>query len=284
MTKGMLPEPGRYYDSESSRLIYIREATTPQYWDRHWKAAGSIDRSHAMWKGGYVSRITSQFLAPEDGPILEGGCGRGRHLVSLTRQGFQCIGVDYAEETIQEINAALPELDARLGDVRQLQFPDNHFAGYWSLGVIEHFWEGYRKIAVEMARVIRPGGYLFLTFPYMSPLRRAKARSGRYSPWEHGSLAPNNFYQFAMNADAVISVFKPLGFAVEKKYAWDGIKGAKDELPPARKWLQLLYDYQHGSLLIRGGRLLLSRALAIAAGHVMILVLRRTSVGAPGSK
>jgi len=42
-----------------------------------------------------------------------------------------------------------------------LKFPNNFFDGYWTLGVIEHFWEGYNQIIEEAKRVIKPGDIYF---------------------------------------------------------------------------------------------------------------------------
>jgi len=53
-------------------------------------------------------------------------------------------------------------------DVRKLNFPDHYFDGYWSLGVIEHFYKGYDEIIHKIYRVLHPGGFLFLTVPEMS--------------------------------------------------------------------------------------------------------------------
>lgn len=95
-------------------------------------------------------------------------------------------------------------------DVRKLDFLYNYFAGYWSIGVIEHLSSGYDDIAKEMSRVIKPGGYLFLSFPYMSYLRRLKSKSRMYI--EFLNQTHHNFYQFALNAIPVIHYFERLGF------------------------------------------------------------------------
>ena len=43
---------------------------------------------------------------------------------------------------------------------------------------IEHFIDGYDAILSEMYRVIKEGGYLFLTVPSMSIIRKVKAALG----------------------------------------------------------------------------------------------------------
>ena len=53
--------------------------------------------------------------------------------------------MDFAEESVRRARLEYPGLDIREGDVRSLPFPAGHFDGYWSIGVIEHFWGGYDR-------------------------------------------------------------------------------------------------------------------------------------------
>ena len=46
-----------------------------------------------------------------------------------------------------------------------MSFPDNHFDAYLSLGVIEHWEEGPQQAIDEAYRVIKPGGYFFVSTP-----------------------------------------------------------------------------------------------------------------------
>lgn len=239
----------RYFDEQNKRLIYIGEQATPGFWDRQWKTKEEIRRAVIDLKSTYVTRVTRKCLTPDDGIILEGGCGRAKHVAALVNNGYQCIGVDFAQQTVEMINEAVPELDVRLGDVRHLDFEDASFAGYWSLGVIEHFWNGYESISSEMARVIKSGGYLFLTFPYMSPLRKLKARFGLYPKWDK-EQSPTHFYQFALNHKSVIQDFTRYGFELVQAKPRDGLKGTKDEVKVLKGLLQELYDYRETSILI----------------------------------
>jgi|SRR5450631_3156889 len=128
-----------YYDSNNNRLVYTGHAATAEYWDKHWniEEAQTLRRDLLQTdKNSFVARITRAYLKPEDGQILEGGCGSGYKLGSLYQNAFQAIGVDYAKVTVDTLNRIVPEIDVRHGDIRSLEFCDNFFAGYWSLGVI----------------------------------------------------------------------------------------------------------------------------------------------------
>jgi SAM-dependent methyltransferase len=218
--------------------------------------------------------ITQKYLSPTAGPVLEGGCGQGFHVAALRNNGYTCIGIDFAPRTVQTLNQLAPELDIRQGDVRNLPFPDGAFAGYWSLGVIEHFWEGYASIALEMKRVLRPDGILFLTFPYLSPLRRWKIRRAAYPIWPNDA-APDDFYQFALDHHQVADHFRNLGFELIATKPMDGLKGLKDEVAWGRESLQRLYSYRGKSALVRGGRYVLTNLVAPMTAHSILLVLRR---------
>ena len=185
--------------------------------------------------------------------------------------GYQATGIDFAEQTVARVNAAAPELDVRCGDVRSLPFGDDTFAGYLSLGVIEHFWNGYGPILSEMRRVVRPGGYVFLSVPCMSLLRRAKAAAGMY-PTTLPENPEKDFYQFALDRHRVLREVKRAGFHPVEVHRFGGIKGFKDEVRFGRNWLQRLHD---GKTRFRFKNAL-DNQLARFANHMMFVVMRNT--------
>lgn len=56
-------------------------------------------------------------------------------------------------------------LTFQLEDGTQLSFQDNSFDLVYSISVIEHIYGNYADAVQEMLRVLKPGGYLYLTFP-----------------------------------------------------------------------------------------------------------------------
>lgn len=228
-----------YYDKSENRLVYVQAAATPDFWDAHWESdqlKKLIRRGHS-----FVVNQTRLFLA-EGSWILEGGCGQANSVWGLHNAGFKSIGIDFAENTVSAIKEVAPELDIRLGDVRSLSFEDATFDGYWSLGVIEHFYEGYQQILEEMRRVIKPGGYLFLTVPAMSPLRCLKAGRGAYPAFIPNENNIKAFYQYALDPKRVIRDFEANGFNTISTHGMDGLKGLKDEITILKPILQRLYD------------------------------------------
>jgi len=266
----------RFYDRNYCRIIHIDSSPTPDFWDSHWQKNLLSQEVILGIKPTLVSRITEKYIKPKDGILLEGGCGQATHVASLSYRGYQCIGIDNANKTISAIKKVSPDLDVRVGDVRELPFENNKFIGYWSLGVIEHFWEGYEKVGHEIARVLKPGGLLFLTFPYMSPIRELKAKLNLYPTWKGGSK-PNGFYQFILDHRPVIHKFENWGFELLNSSPLDGIKGTKSEIHFLSGTFQRLYDYQGRSKIVRGFRFFLSSTLSQVAGHIVLLIFRRSS-------
>ena len=274
----------KYYDSENNRLLYFSDfKVKAEFWDNHWL----INKpNHYKFKFNpklLINKITQRFLAPKDGPILEGGCGLGDKVYLLKRKNYNVVGIDTAKLTIEKIKKEYPEINIKFGDVRDIPFPNNYFIGYWSLGVIEHFFNGYNEIAKEMYRVLKQNGYLFLTFPYMSPFRKFKARSHLFKLFNNKYYKleknPETFYQYVLNLNDVIYNFKNLGFKLIYKSPEDGIKGFKDEIFFLKffikTFLQLLYNTNKPTF-IRKIKRIIDIILARFSAHMMLLVLQKT--------
>jgi len=220
----------KYYDKDAGCLVYVGQKANEAFWDSRWKA----DDFQALVKvaakrNKYFVDYTKKYL-PTGARVLEGGCGRGDKVYSLHNSGFDAYGVDFAPETVGKINQFAPELKVLLGDVRNLQFEDSFFDGYWSLGVIEHFYNGYEPIQKEMHRVIKSGGYLFLTVPSMSWARKQKANWNIYPLHNKSEEIQEQFYQFALDPQNVIRSFQNHGFLLMELRLRNGFIGFRDEI------------------------------------------------------
>lgn len=265
----------KYFDKRKNRLVFIGQEATPGFWDERWNVANLRKAIESGENERFISRITAKYIpSNKNRKILEGGCGKGNFVFSLRCHGYAAYGVDFAAETVKKINTVAPELNISIADVRELPFEDNFFDGYWSLGVIEHFYEGYERIAKEMLRVLKPGGFLFLTFPYLSPLRRLKKILGVYPALSNPETEPAGFYQFALDHDQTVKYFESLGFECLKQKPFEGFKGTKEEVPLwFKKILQKIYDCKSFPCKIID--YLLSHGLAPTNGHAILLILRK---------
>jgi SAM-dependent methyltransferase len=101
------------------------------------------------------------FLAP--GPadqLIDLGCGSGRALLWNRDWRAQAVGIDISPFFARE---SREQVDLLLGDLRRLPFADGTFTKGYSLDVLEHLSpEALRGMLAEAARVIAPGGALFV--------------------------------------------------------------------------------------------------------------------------
>jgi SAM-dependent methyltransferase len=101
------------------------------------------------------------FLTP--GPadrVLDLGCGSGRTLVWNRDWHATAVGIDISPFFAEDARTGV---DLLLGDLRRLPFADGTFTRAFSLDVLEHLSpEALQAMLAEAARVIAPGGQLFV--------------------------------------------------------------------------------------------------------------------------
>jgi len=263
----------QYFDPTLRQLIFIDTRADPLFWDQHWRRY-NIQKLYAQNSSfDLVVKYTKKFL-PRGSRILEGGCGRGQNVYKLLKKGFNAQGIDYASQTIKRVKKHFPQLNIQVGDLRHLEIPNGYFDGYWSIGVIEHFYAGYERIIDEMARVLRKDGFLFLSFPYMSPLRKIKARLNFYPLWKENPDLQKDFYQFALDADQVKKDIEKRGLTLIAQHYLDGTKGLKDECGIIKPVLQKLYDSQNSAM--KGANFLLSLLFSRIAAHSLLCIFQKT--------
>jgi tellurite methyltransferase len=102
--------------------------------------------------------------------VLDAGCGSGRNLVYLLRQGYEVYGVDSnprAVEVVRRLTAslspALPPGNFHLESIEEISFPDA-FADVVLSSAVLHFArddDHFQAMLRGTWRVLKPGGLLF---------------------------------------------------------------------------------------------------------------------------
>ena len=210
------------------------------------------------------------------GKVLEAGCGMGGPLYCLSIGGYNAVGIDFAQETLIRVKNLVPTLELCNCDIRFFPYKAHTFQAIWSIGVIEHFEAGYEDMVNEMSRIIEPGGYVFISFPWMSPLRKFKEKLMLYE-----SKMPDEtyqFYQFALNYEDVITDFNRKGFILIDSIPYDGIKGTKDEIAVIKPVLQKLYDYSGSNIKIYKLRRTIDWILKIYGSHMILLIFQKNFI------
>lgn len=260
----------RHYDIENNRLVYLTGTALPSDWDERWSAS-TLEKLFMPGRNAWLVAETRRYL-PIGSVVLEGGCGCADKVYSLKAAGYRAIGLDTAQKTLSRALEVCPDLNIAVGDIQNLPLIDGAMDGYWSLGVFEHFQEGMQAQWLEASRVIRDGGYLFLTVPIMSPLRKLKARLNAYPPLTE--VPTGRFYQYAYSPQAIVSAAEANGFVLVSARLFDGVKGLKDEVSALQPVLQRLYDSK--SLVARVLRRFVDVAFRGLSGHMGYFVFRRT--------
>jgi len=142
-----------------------------QYWSEMWVDC-DVDREIELCdKREIAAPILSVLRTLKNPLIVESGCGVGAWVLYLQGKGFSnIIGVDNYVPVLQQLEARGGR--AVDGDVQHLPFGDESVDVCLSFGVVEHFPENPSNCLREMARILAPGGYLFLTVPYFNWVRR----------------------------------------------------------------------------------------------------------------
>ena len=261
----------KLYDSQGHRLLFLDREANERFWDEKWESSAKATFANPP-RHGLTIRITRRYLAPGS-RVLEGGCGLGDVVNALHKAGYAVSGIDYAPKVVQAINAHWPHLNVTEGDVRHLPCEDGLYDGYWSIGVIEHFPDGYDTIAREMQRAVRPGGYLFLSFPSFNPFRQSRAAAGKYPHLSVNPEAMSDFYQYALNPSDVQANFENLGFKLVEHRGTSSLLGLAEEwrLAAVTQRFLDLFPSRVGTGISMAMDLLIGRYV----GHSCLLILRK---------
>jgi len=142
----------------------------------------------------------------EGGRWLDLGCGQGELLELAAARGLRGMGLDFARGNAAAVAAAgRPALVADL--TRPLPLCDASLDGATLVEVIEHIVNAEALVA-ELARVIRPGGWLVVTTPNVAHLTyRWRALTG-HPPKQEG-----RHYRF-FTRRTLAETFRRAGFRV----------------------------------------------------------------------
>jgi ubiquinone/menaquinone biosynthesis C-methylase UbiE len=97
--------------------------------------------------------------------VLDAGCGGGRNTVAMAQLGAaEAHGIDISAKGLENAAlraAAFPEARFLQASVEEIPYPDRTFDAVWCAGVLMHTGHD-EKVLAELARVIKPGGLLYM--------------------------------------------------------------------------------------------------------------------------
>lgn len=127
----------------------------------HWRSTGNNpwqSGEHVSAVGDATRDYISRYSSVGDA-ILDAGCGMGELTVPLDRERH---GIDFAPAYVEI--AREKGIDAIVGDLEDLPYPDGSFALTVAADVLEHVLDLNRVVA-ELLRVLRSNGYLIARVP-----------------------------------------------------------------------------------------------------------------------
>lgn len=106
---------------------------------------------------------TFEKYVPQESNVLDVGCAAGRDTATLSKMGYDAIGLDPAEKLLEIARSSYPELHFERGDMRDLPFDDKEFGGVWASAVLHHVSRNEMPgVLAEFWRVLKPGGVAYI--------------------------------------------------------------------------------------------------------------------------
>jgi SAM-dependent methyltransferase len=189
---------------------YYARAAGAEFWSEHW-GHHSVAELLAIARRSPLTDLILEAL-PADGCVLEAGCGLGQYVILLRERGWRVVGVDWSLDALREARHA-GGVPLAASELRTLAVRDGSVAAYVSLGVVEHDPAGPEVMLREAHRVLRSGGRLIVSVPYLNGVRRVLAPYQAWANWRIRARG-GEFYQFAFTPGEMRRCLEAAGFVV----------------------------------------------------------------------
>ena len=135
-----------------------------------WDDLHKQERFRPKYPSGLVVKfILTQFPKVKRNKIkiLDLGCGAGRHVLFLAKEGFNTYATDISEDGLKCTRSMLRNAGLKAyvkkSTMTKQPFLDDSFDGIISYGVLQYNTEeGYQKSIAEMYRILKKGGQAFI--------------------------------------------------------------------------------------------------------------------------
>ena len=140
---------------------------------------------HSEITGKVLDILLPKYHSDQKVRILDIGCGQGPALDVFRSKGFlSAIGITLNDEDVRVCREN--GHDVRKMDQSFLEFQDNSFDFVWARHVVEHSIFPYFTLA-EFARVLTPGGMLYLEVPAPETSCHHETNPNHYSVFGRGA-------------------------------------------------------------------------------------------------
>lgn len=135
-------------------------------WDEQWANAKTIEKW--LKPEEMVVQLARVLKGPDHQRALDLGCGAGRHVVMLTKEGYDVYASDFSEPAVRYcrewlLREGLVATVTRT-DMTKLLYPDDFFELAVAHNVIYHTtFDGMKQLVQTIRRKLRPGGHFYVT-------------------------------------------------------------------------------------------------------------------------
>ncbi|MCM3887040.1 class I SAM-dependent methyltransferase [Frankia sp. R82] len=219
--------------------------------------------------------------------LLDLGCGGGRHTFEAFRRGAEVIALDYSFTDVRDVQAMLGAMALEgqappsgrsavvRGDALALPFADDTFDRVIAAEILEHLPADTAAMA-EIARVVRPGGWIAVTVPNRFPERVCWSLSSAYHtvPGGHVRIYRRHQLREQLVAVGLEPVDTHFAHALHSPYWWlRCLVGVHDDDHPATRLYHrmLVWDMMRRPRVTR----ITERVLNPVLGKSIVLYLRK---------
>lgn len=193
------PPPHELWKAYASYHTHTRKTT-----DRFAKATLSLVHRLIklfllpLWIGYGLKReadyLRFMTLANEPiGKLLDVGCGGGRFLNRMKRQGWQVEGTDFDEQATKKVTSRYG-IKTHVGDLPQCALPADSFDVITMSQAIEHLYDPLTTLR-ECLRILKPGGLLVMTTPNAKSIGACE-----FGAFWRGWEAPRHLHLFSVES------------------------------------------------------------------------------------
>jgi len=102
-------------------------------------------------------------LVPSKAHILDIGSGGGRDSRFFYEHGFRVTGIDFSEKMIDGARAIQPNIDYRVMDLENMDFPNQEFDAIWANASLHHIPKAnLPKVLNKINQILRGDGLFFI--------------------------------------------------------------------------------------------------------------------------
>lgn len=122
----------------------------------------AVDKPEAKFEHIFCFNFSKKFI--KEKKLLNIGCWTGAFEILAINAASKIVSVDIEEKALKILKENLPNIECHKAFSHKLPFKNNSFDVVTFWAVIEHIPVGYELATLkEINRVLKPGGYLFLT-------------------------------------------------------------------------------------------------------------------------